>query len=293
MKGKLLLIANPRSGKMKVRNKLLDIVDVCIKEGWEVQVHVTQGPRDAAEAAACYGETVDRIVCCGGDGTLSETISGLMRLKNPPGLGYIPAGSTNDFASSLKIPRSIPDAARLAAGKESRQIDVGRFCREDYFVYVAGFGAFTEVSYMTPQETKNVLGHQAYVLEGVKSIANIKAYHMKVESEEYTAEGDYLFGVVTNSTSVGGFKGLTPKNTALDDGLFEVLLIQVPGADESFSNSISHEYIHRFCTSGVRFLSSEPVDWVLDGEFGGARTEVAVENLTKRIEIMARNVKKR
>ncbi len=289
--GKMLLIANPRSGKARIKNRLLDIVDLFIKDGWEVQVHITQQPRDASRAAKLYGGSVEFLVCCGGDGTLSETIGGLMELEKPPVLGYIPAGSTNDFASSLKLPKNMVSAAQCVLRGEHQLIDIGSFGGEKSFVYVAGFGAFTEVSYMTPQETKNVLGHQAYVFEGVKSIANIKAYHMRVESEEYSGEGDFIFGMVTNSVSVGGFKGLVPKNTVLDDGLFEVTLIQAPRTADKLSDIVTHD-IHRFRTAAIRFQSEEPVDWVLDGEFGGSETDVFIENLEKRIEIVTGNVKK-
>lgn len=256
---------------------------------------MTQRKLDAMETTARRGDSVDLLVCCGGDGTLSETISGMMRLAHPPRLGYIPAGSTNDFASSLGIPRQMVDAARNVVEGIPRLIDIGQFCGERNFVYVAGFGAFTEVSYMTPQETKNLLGHQAYMLEGMKSLANIKSYHMKVESDEFAMEEDFLFGMVTNTTSVGGFKGLVAQNVALDDGLFEVLLIRTPTTPMELTNILSSmitkeeysEYVHRFLTSRLSITCSEPVDWVLDGEFGGARTEVEIENLTKRIEIVA------
>lgn len=285
--GKLLMIVNPRSGKTKIRNQLLDIVDIFIKSGWEVQVHVTQEPLDATRTAARLGGMVDLLVCCGGDGTLSETVSGLMQIKEPPRLGYIPAGSTNDFASSLDIPRKMTEAAECAVEGKDRLIDVGCFCRDRYFVYVAGFGAFTEVSYMTPQETKNMLGHQAYVLEGVKSLVNIKAYKMTVESDEGVMEGEFIFGMVTNGTSVGGFKGIVPRDTSLDDGLFEVLLIEIPNTADKLSNIILREHIHRFRTSHIRFISPESVDWVLDGEFGGSHTEADIQNLPKRIRIAA------
>ncbi len=298
--GKLLLIANPTSGKTKIKNHLLEIVDVFIKNGWEVQVHVTQSRLDAMEIAASRGGEVDLLVCSGGDGTLSETISGMMRLKKPPVLGYIPAGSTNDFASSLKIPRSMTDAAVNVMTGTPYRIDIGQFCSERNFVYVAGFGMFTEVSYMTPQEKKNLLGHQAYVLEGMKSLSNIKSYHMQVTADEFSMEEDFLFGMVTNTTSVGGFKGLVSQDVALDDGMFEVLLIRTPKTAVELTTILSsmitkeeyNEYVHRFRTSKLTLHSDEPVDWVLDGEFGGSRTDVIIENLTKRIEIVAGFVKK-
>ncbi|WP_347559750.1 YegS/Rv2252/BmrU family lipid kinase [Clostridium sp. AM58-1XD] len=158
---KLLFIVNPRSGKGKIRSKMLEILDIFIKAGYEVRVYITQQPLDAKNVAAQKGRKMDLIVCSGGDGTLNETVSGLMELKDPPPLGYIPAGSTNDYGTSLNIPKQMLQAAKVAVTGENQMADVGKFCDEKYFVYIAGFGAFTEVSYLTPQDKKNVLGHQA------------------------------------------------------------------------------------------------------------------------------------
>lgn len=293
--GNLLFIVNPRSGKARIKNRLLEILDVFIKAGWKVQVHITQAQLDAMKVARERGSQVDMIVCSGGDGTLSETISGMMQMENPPLLGYIPAGSTNDFASSLQIPSQMVKAAQNAVSGMPCAIDIGYFCRERTFVYVAAFGAFTEVSYMTPQEKKNLLGHQAYMLEGVKSLANIKPYRMRVETDDFCMEGDFIFGMVTNTTSVGGFKGLVTQDVALDDGLFEVLMIRTPKTAIELKNIISYmilkeeqsEYVYKFKTSKLKIVSDEAVDWVLDGEFGGSRTEVEVENLARRIEIVS------
>ena len=298
--GNMLFIVNPRSGREKMRRHLMDVLDLFSACGWEVQVHVTQAPLDAMETAARLGSQADLVVCSGGDGTLSETISGMMRLKRAPMLGYIPAGSTNDFASSLAIPSGIMKAAENVVQGTPYAIDVGHFCQERNFVYVAGFGAFTEVSYMTPQERKNLLGHQAYMLEGVKSLANIKSYRMRAEADDFCLEGDFIFGMVTNTTSVGGFRGLVNQDVSLNDGLFEVLLIRTPRTPLELTNILSYmilkeersEYVYRFRTSRLRIRSEEPVDWVLDGEFGGSRTEVEIENLSKRIEILCGLVKK-
>ncbi len=294
--GRLLFIVNPRAGKAQVRSRLLDIVDIFVKSGWQVEVHITQGPLDAMETAARRGGEADLVVCSGGDGTLSETISGMVRLEKPPRLGYIPAGSTNDFASSLRIPSQMTKAAGIIMEGTPYPVDIGYFCRERTFVYVAAFGMFTEVSYMTPQEKKNLLGHQAYMLEGVKSLANIKSYFMKLESDETVLEGEFVFGMVTNTVSVGGFKGLVKKDVALNDGLFEVLMIRTPRTVVELKDILAsmilkgeqHEYecVHRFKTSSLKVTFQEPVDWVLDGEFGGSRTEVEIENQSKKIEIM-------
>lgn len=291
---KMLFIFNPRSGKSQIRNKLMNILDLFTKAGYEIMVHVTQGPRDAVEAAAFYGSQMDLVVCSGGDGTLNETISGIMQLENPPDLGYIPAGSTNDFASSLRISKNMVSAARDVVEGKPFPIDIGSFCGDMYFVYIAAFGAFTEISYLTPQDKKNVLGHQAYMLEGVKSLASIKSYAMRLECEEVTLEGRFIFGMVTNTISVGGFKGLVTQNVALDDGEFEVLLIRTPKTPLDLSNIINYmflkeepnEYVHKFRTRALKVIPEEPVDWVLDGEFGGTRTEVNIINLKKQIRIM-------
>ncbi|CUX52898.1 Diacylglycerol kinase [Clostridium sp. C105KSO15] len=297
---KILFIFNPRSGKAQIRNKLMDILDIFAKAGYELSVHVTQRTGDAMEAAAAYGDRVDLVVCSGGDGTLNETISGLMKLDHIPDLGYIPAGSTNDFASSLKISKSMVKAAEAAVFGEPYPIDIGCFCGDRHFVYIAAFGAFTEVSYLTPQDKKNVLGHQAYMLEGMKSLASIKSYEMRIECDELTLEGEFIFGMITNTMSVGGFKGLVAQDVALDDGEFEVLLIRTPKTPLDLTNIINYmflkeepnEYVHKFRTRSLRILSEEPIDWVLDGEFGGTKREVNIINLKKRIRIMRKTPKK-
>lgn len=291
---KMLFIFNPRSGKAQIKNRLMDILDIFTKADYEISIHVTQRPNDAMEVAATQGRDADLIVCSGGDGTLNETICGMMLLDRIPDLGYIPSGSTNDFASSLKIPKNMIAAAHLAVEGEPYPVDIGNFCEDRHFVYIAAFGAFTEVSYLTPQDKKNVLGHQAYMLESVKSLATLKSYRMRVESEEITLEGDFIFGMVTNTISVGGFKGLVTQNVALNDGEFEVLLIRTPRTPIDLSNIINYmflkeepnEYVHKFRTKALTIIPDEPVDWVLDGEFGGTRMETSIINLQKKIRIM-------
>lgn len=289
----MLFIVNPRSGRTQIKNRLLEILDLFTREGFYVQIHITQYAGDATDTVLREGAGKDLIVCSGGDGTLNETISGMMELDECPPLGYIPAGSTNDYASSLKIPRQILPAALAAITGSRYPVDVGYFCNESYFIYLAGFGAFTEVSYLTSQDRKNLLGHQAYMLESVKSLTAIKSYHMQIYWEDEKLEGDFIFGMITNTISVGGFKGLVNQNVALNDGLFEVLLIRTPKtplelsgiATSLFMKEERNDLVYKFKASSLHIVSKEPVDWVLDGEFGGRRTEVSVENLYKRIEI--------
>lgn len=296
----ILFVINPRSGRAQIRNHVMEILSIFSKEGYETRVHITQRPLHALEIVKDYGNDADLIVCSGGDGTLNETISGLVQLDNPPPLGYIPAGSTNDFASSLHIPKNMIAAAETTMKGILYGIDIGCFCNDRYFVYIAAFGAFTEVSYLTPQEKKNLLGHQAYMLEGVRSLMSLKAYHIKIEYEEGEIEGDFVFGMVTNTISVGGFKGLVKQDVSLNDGEFEVLLIRMPKTPMELSNILScmllkeekNEYVYKFKTRSLRVCSEEPIDWVLDGEFGGSKTEVTIQNLQERIKIMRSYTKK-
>ena len=291
---KMLFIVNPKSGREQIRSKLLEVLDLFSAAGYEIQIHITQRQKDAAEAAARWGQEKDLVVCSGGDGTLNEVISGMMELPRTPLLGYIPSGSTNDYASSLEIPKQTMDAARNVLEGQPFPIDVGKFCKDRYFVYIAAFGAFTEISYQTSQDKKNLLGHQAYMLEGVKGLGALKSHRMKVEWDGNVLEEEFIFGMVTNTISVGGFKGLVTQSVALNDGEFEVLLIRNPRTPRDLSNIISYmflkeepnDYVFKFRAGHIRITSEEPVDWVLDGEFGGSRLEVEVENLKERIQIL-------
>ena len=291
---KILFIINPCSGKEQIRNKLIDILDIFTKAGFQIQTYITQSQGDARKAAERFGNEASIVVCSGGDGTLNETISGIMHLEQPPLLGYVPAGSTNDFASSLMLPKNMLDAAKGVTEGTPYAIDIGQFGEERYFVYIAAFGAFTEISYQTPQDKKNLLGHQAYMLEGVKSLASLKSYYCRIECDEMVLEDEFIFGMVTNTISVGGFKGLVTQSVALNDGLFEVLLIRTPKTPKDLSNIISYmflkeepnDYVHKFKTRQIREISETPIDWVLDGEFGGSQTDISMKNLEKRLEIL-------
>ena len=294
---KLMFIFNPRSGKEQIRGQLMGILDIFTKAGFDIHVHVTQSQKDCVEWVKDYAGRMDVLVVSGGDGTLNEAVTGMMNLERLPLLGYIPAGSTNDFAASLGLPKSMQEAAADIVEGSPYPIDIGRFCKDQYFVYIAGFGAFTEVSYLTPQDKKNWLGHNAYVLEGVKSLAGLKPRHMRVEWDDQVLEEDFVFGMVTNTISVGGFKGLVNQSEALNDGEFEVLLIRMPRTPVDLTNIINYmflkeepnEYVYKFKTRAIRMVSDAPVDWVLDGEFGGSRTEVEIVNLQKKIRILRRN----
>lgn len=289
---KLLFIVNPRSGKGQIKNNLMEILDIFIKAGYEPTVHITQSVLDAKETVKAKAAEYDIVVCSGGDGTLNETVSGLMEKEIHIPLCYIPAGSTNDFASSLKIPRNMMRAARLLTEGRRFQCDIGSF-NERYFNYVAAFGAFTEVSYATPQQMKNVLGHQAYIIEGMKKLTSIKPATMIVEHDGERIEGEFLYGMISNSTSVGGFKKLVGKSVLMDDGVFEVTLIRKPKSTLELQDimtsiiaaDMSSDALITFKTSQLMVYSPEAVPWVLDGEYGGAPKEIQVTVREKALTI--------
>ena len=292
---RLLFIYNPQAGKGTVKAHLSNIVDTFTKAGYLVTIWPTQGKEDATHVAAQQGWWYDRVVCCGGDGTLSETVSGLLTLDAPPVLGYIPAGTTNDFSKNLGLPRGVEKAAVTAVEGEARPCDMGRF-NGRYFVYVAAFGIFTDVSYGTPQQFKNAFGHLAYVLEGATKLGDLgRAYHLQVEHDEGSLEGDFIYGMVTNTLSVGGFKVFPPKQVSLDDGLFEVVLVRQPRnvadlQDALFSlvrqDANSSRLVEAFHTRKLKVTAAEPLPWTLDGEFGGDPETAVIENLHDAITLV-------
>lgn len=290
---KLLFIFNPRSGKGQIRGKLLDIIDVFVKGGYEVLVHPTQGPKDGYCMAKDMAKDVDLIVCSGGDGTLDEIVTGLMEVGASVPLGYIPAGSTNDFANSLEISKNMVAAAQDIMEGELYSCDVGAF-QNDTFIYIAAFGLFTEVSYQTSQNLKNILGHLAYVMEGAKRIFDVKSYYVKAEANGEIYEGEYIYGMITNSHSVGGFKNLTGQDVEMNDGLFEVTLIKKPRNPLELNEIIAAllsandntDMIDAFKTDYLVLNSLEDIPWTLDGEFGGEHHEVKIENKKQALNIL-------
>ena len=294
MKKKVLFIVNPKSGKGSIRSKLLDIVDIFVKAEFDLTLYISQSAGDARAKAKEVEGRYELVICSGGDGTLDEVISGMMECEKRSAIGYIPCGSTNDFAHSLKIPTSMTKAAEHIAAWKEFPCDIGRF-NDDYFVYIAAFGLFTDVSYETSQDVKNVLGHLAYILEGMKKLTEIKSYPMKVESEEMTVEGNFLFGMVTNSTSVGGFRNITGKHVHLDDGVFEVTLIKTPQNILELNEIIqaviagkseNNKYFYQFRSKAVKFISGDPVAWTLDGEFGSYHEVVDVKNDKQALSLL-------
>lgn len=294
---KMLFIFNPRSGKGSIKNRLMDILDIFVKGGYEITVHPTQAYMDGLKVTKRKAGDYDIVVASGGDGTLDEVVTGMLIGGHQIPIGYIPAGSTNDFANSLFMPKNMLDAASMIMEEQLYHCDIGRFNKLT-FAYVAAFGLFTDVSYETSQDLKNILGHLAYVLEGAKRLLDIKSYHMKVTTESGVIEDDFIYGMITNSRSVGGFKNLT-KNVDMNDGLFEVTLIVNPKnpleMQEIVRNLLSMEdntdLIYSFKAKMLSIESDEDVAWTLDGEYGGSPKNVEIENLHRALNLYLKSEK--
>ena len=293
MASTLLFIVNPRAGRTRSTAPLFDAVAHFCASGYLVDLRLTQAREDATRLARELGGKFDAVVCCGGDGTLNETVTGLMVLPSPPPLGYIPAGSTNDFAASLHLPDQPLEAARVITASGGRPLDVGSFNGRP-FIYVASFGAFTRASYSAPQNVKNDLGHLAYILEGVKDLSTLRPYRASVATEEECFDGEFLFGAVTNATSVGGLVKLKEDQVCLDDGLFELLLIPNPKSIADLQGLARSLLLQDFTGGGVIFRhvhtltvqTPEDLPWALDGEFDPGGAQVEIHSLHRRLTFL-------
>ena len=273
---KLLYIYNPMSGQKIIGSHLSSIVEYFSENGYFPTVYATQRPNDAREKIKKFAEEYDEIIVSGGDGTLDEAISGLLKSKGNSLVGYIPTGSTNDFARSLKIPTEIEKSTEYSIKGQTMDIDIGQF-NSKFFTYVAAFGSLAQVSYETEQSMKNIFGRSAYILEGVKTVSNLKAYNAKIKIDDEIFEGDFIHFMATNSVSVGGFNNFYKKNIGLDDGIFEAILVKKPNnlielnqiIDGLRSKKENDKVIFK-SGSNFRIESDEKIDWTLDGEFGGS-----------------------
>ena len=289
----LLFIVNPRSGRMKSRAPLFDAVARFSQAGYLVYVHMTEGPGDATRVAREMGQDFDLVVCSGGDGTLNETISGLMQLPRRPWVGYLPNGSTNDFAASLHIPSQTENATEAIIRGDPFPLDIGTHNGRS-FAYVASFGAFTRSSYSAPQATKNALGHFAYILEGLGDLDSLRPYSCRVVADGEIFEGDFIFGAVCNSTSLGGLVKLNPDRVKMDDGKFELLLLRTPKTALDLQNlivaiaSMEYDYpgvIFRHVRS-VTLETQDDIPWSLDGEYAPSEPRVEIRNIPGAIDLM-------
>lgn len=294
---KMLLIINPCSGRLKIKGAIFDIMQIFCKAGYTLTAHITTKRGNATEVVSkAHEDGYDIIVCCGGDGTLNEVICGIMQSGADIPLGYIPAGSTNDFARTLGLETDLVKAAKaIVNSKEIHTIDIGKFASSKYFGYIASFGMFTSVSYNTQQSAKNALGHMAYVFEGIANMGNIETYHVSFSADGVNFEGDYIYGGITNSTSVGGMFKFDPELVDLNDGMFEVLMIKMPKTPNDFmrivtgitSGDVTDTSVFDFCKAKrIELKMPENITWSLDGESAKGKTDLIIENISRKIKFV-------
>lgn len=293
----LLFIFNPYTGGpggARLRTRLLEIVTTFSEAGYEVTLHPTTGERDAKWTAAEQGDRYDALVCCGGDGTLNETVEGLLQCKRQPRFGYIPNGTTNDFATSHKLPKNnlLAAAKRFVEPKEIFRQDIGAF-NDRIFTYVAAFGAFTDVSYTTNQNAKNAVGYLAYLFQGLGQLPSYQPYKLRIENDGEVLEEEFFIGFISNSSSVAGFNFPKDAGVSLNDGIFELLLIRQPQNIVDMSELSGAFLTKNLSTSVMRIMrtkdlvitSQEPIPWSLDGEYGGEHSEARISVRQNALEI--------
>ena len=290
---KLLLIVNPCAGMRKANRHLADIIAVFNRAGFDVITYITQTRGDAVRAARTRAAEMDLIVCCGGDGTFNETVSGLLASGAKTPIGYIPSGSTNDFANSLDLSANVVTAAQRIAEGAPHPYDIGRF-GDRFFSYVASFGAFTRASYSTPQSVKNALGHTAYLLGGIQELSQIHTQQVRMELDGQVVEDAFLFGAICNSTSLGGILTLDPRQVDMSDGKFEVLLVRAPRDLSEIAECIQAVQKQKYNCKMITFRSARHIKvladpnlfWTLDGEAARGSDCIEIENLCHAIQLI-------
>ena len=293
---RLLFFINPNAGHAEIRSSLMDVLQIFCKAGYAPTIHMTSGPRDITRQIAERGLQYDLLVCTGGDGTLNEAVSGLMALpydKRPP-LGYIPGGTVNDVASTLGLSKDPIRAAQEIVTGRLYPLDIGSFGPDRFFTYVAAFGIFTDVPYETPQEDKRIWGRLAYIMNGAGALGRLKPTHVRVSYDDHQEEADVLVGLVTSTTSVGGFKATKDLGISLNDGLYEMILVRATktlaefnlAATRALRLDFDNDSFISAQTGALRFEFDEPVSWTVDGEFGGSVTEVEIHNEHRAIDIV-------
>ena len=293
MDKKNLIIMNPFSGKREANKYLTDIIDIFTKGGYMTTILTTTERGDGTVYASRYVGEFDLITCIGGDGTFNEVVAGLLDSGERVPVGYIPAGSTNDFANSLKLSTNILKATEDIVKGRLKTLDIGSFNGRK-FSYVASFGAFTQTSYSTPQSVKNMLGHLAYILEGATSLTSIKPQHLKIEANGMPYEDDYIFGAISNSTSLAGILTLDPQYVDMNDGLFELLLVRSPKNPIELAEIVYMLTTQNYESNKITFVNAdsftiyadENMDWSLDGEYQEGCERIEIENLHNAIDIV-------
>lgn len=290
----LLFIINPHSGKKTIKSKLCEIINSFIQHDYEVSVHITQAPQDITKIIEARGNNYDLCICSGGDGSLNEFIHGCINCNYQNAIGYIPAGTTNDFATTLKLSKDPIKCANQIMEGTPKYCDVG-LLNQLPFIYIAAFGSLADVSYTTPQVSKNILGHSAYVLEGMKQLVGLKKYRLNIEYDGEIIRDTFCYGMITNTLSVGGMHFFNEQDIDLNDGYFECLFVKYPNnpldVQQILQAFISKDLkkcsrIYLFKAKHLKIHGRKEVSWTIDGEFGGSYKEVEVLNKNNAIKII-------
>lgn len=288
-----MLAVNPVAGKGRGKSIVYKAVEIFSQHGYRVTVLPTEPDRRTETVIFSEAHNYDRIVAIGGDGTLNNVASGIMKSGSDVALGYIPLGSTNDFAASLKLPKDVNIACEHIAELEPKPLDVGVF-GDRYFVYIVCTGMFAEASYMTSQQLKNTLGHSAYLIKGLYSLKETKKMHYTVETESETIDGEFLFASVSNTLRAGGVVWLPKGEVEFDDGFFELTMIKAPKRisegtslvnDLVYSRLDSENFLRRK-VKYARVRVDSPSGWSLDGENGGEHSEAVIEIKEKALHFI-------
>ncbi len=298
---KLLMIINPGAGRGGIGSNLFSVINLFTENGFRVEVHPTQGIGEATDFLKTNGESYDYVICCGGDGTVNEVASGLLELEKPPILGIIPSGTTNDFSHTIGMPKQPLQAAKIICEGERSPCDIGKLNSRP-FVYAAAFGLFTNLTYSTPQQNKQILGPAAYIIEGLKDLQRLSPVHIRLHHDGGIIEGEYLICMVTNTVSVAGFRKMFKDVASLDDGRFEVTLISRPHnvndiqkivnvllSLESIDNEV--DCLTAFTSSKVMIEANNEIDWTIDGQHAGAHKVANIEVVRHAIEVINQNIK--
>ena len=291
----LMLIINPNAGKGGYKNNLAEALKTLDNGGYRTTLYFTSAPGEATELVRHFANKYDALACMGGVGTLSEVVSGMVKLSSPPPLGYFPMGTTNDVARTLNLPvnDALSAAMRMLNGKP-HDFDVGLFGDDKYFAYIAAFGAFTDIPYVTPQDQKKWLGHLAYVLQGAQQLNKIEPIHAVIEHDNGVVEADFLYGSMSNSTSVAGIMKLPEQLVCLGDGMSELVLVKNPAKiaalpqmlESVISQRFDNENILVLHTTKAKFSFDAPVSWTRDGEDGGRLTHIELSNIPRAVQLI-------
>lgn len=290
----ILIIVNPNAGKGNVQKKIHKIASNFSKQNYLVDIIYTKKDYSASDIINDYKGNLDIVICCGGDGTLNDLINAIMKMEVKPKISFIPLGTMNDFANTVGLFRFkfwLPNNMRNA---KHIKIDIGSF-NGKYFNYVAAFGAFTMVPYVTKQKLKKVFGKFAYFIVAIRYLAKIKSYNLKIEVDGKVTEGEFIYGSISNSKSIGGFKWFRKREIDIGDGKYEVILIKKPKHKIGIVNVAINILFKRYNNekhfiymqgSNIKIIPKTHLKWTLDGEYGGRIKEVEIKNNKQEIELI-------